>query len=85
MGRAGFMGLLGGCAGEVGGDDGAEDDQKGDAEAHDGGLGFGVRPAGAARGWGGLELFALGRERALEAAQVAGEVDVGFGWERFHG
>lgn len=83
MGRAGFTGLLGG---QVGGDDGAEDDQKRDAEAHDGDLGFSVGPAGKLpEGRDGLEVLALGRERALEAGQVAGEVDVGLGWKRFHG
>jgi len=69
------MGLLGG---EVGEDDGAGDDQEGDEVAHDGGLGFGVGPGGELpEGRDGLEVLAVGRERALEAAQVAGEVDVG--------
>ena len=78
-----LRGLLGG---EVGSDDGAEDNQEHDAEAHDGDLGFGVGPAGELpEGRDGLELFALGRERAFKAGQVAGEVDVGFGWQSFHG
>ena len=61
--------------------------REGNKVAHDGGLGKLRRRAGAIcqRVGRGSNCLHLGREQnSWRAAQVAGEVDVGFGWQ-FHG
>lgn len=78
-----MFGLLGRGEEPGGGADGAEDDEEGDAELHDGDLGLGIGAAGKLpERRRGLEVLGFGREGAFEAAQVAGEVDVGLGGGR---